>query len=217
MRNGLLMAEDSPQALMESHNATMLEEVVLKYCLRTSENGRTSRDGATSSHGSRRRPSNCSQTEEIQMRNWSEGKMGHGGRGGVGGGRYAAQRDSQLSTAQANTFFRTSALVYKNGLVLLRSIGILCFLLSMPAAGVAVYSYCIGADPHDLGLGIINEENVNCKLGGSGKAGEMAQACTPENLSCAFINQLAATGAFILVSFPTISLQRKFVTRSELN
>lgn len=33
MRNGLLMTEESPTKLLEMHNASMLEEVVLKFCL----------------------------------------------------------------------------------------------------------------------------------------------------------------------------------------
>ncbi|KAJ6633870.1 ABC transporter G family member 23 [Pseudolycoriella hygida] len=34
MRNGVLMTEESPTTLLEMHNATMLEDVVLKYCLK---------------------------------------------------------------------------------------------------------------------------------------------------------------------------------------
>lgn len=33
MRNGVLMTEESPSRLLEVNNATMLEDVVLKYCL----------------------------------------------------------------------------------------------------------------------------------------------------------------------------------------
>lgn len=34
MRNGVLMTEESPTRLLEINNATMLEDVVLKYCLK---------------------------------------------------------------------------------------------------------------------------------------------------------------------------------------
>lgn len=34
MRNGVLMTEDTPSRLLEINNATMLEDVVLKYCLK---------------------------------------------------------------------------------------------------------------------------------------------------------------------------------------
>lgn len=34
MRNGVLMTEESPARLLEINNATMLEDVVLKYCLK---------------------------------------------------------------------------------------------------------------------------------------------------------------------------------------
>lgn len=34
MRDGVLMTEESPTRLLEINNATMLEDVVLKYCLK---------------------------------------------------------------------------------------------------------------------------------------------------------------------------------------
>lgn len=34
LRNGVLMTEESPARLLEINNATMLEDVVLKYCLK---------------------------------------------------------------------------------------------------------------------------------------------------------------------------------------
>ncbi len=34
MRNGVLMTEESPARLLEINNATMLEDVILKYCLK---------------------------------------------------------------------------------------------------------------------------------------------------------------------------------------
>lgn len=47
MRDGRLMAEASPNYLLAYHNASMLEDVVLKYCLKTSMNDQAVHDSSS--------------------------------------------------------------------------------------------------------------------------------------------------------------------------
>lgn len=49
MRGGRLLAEDSPELLMKKHNATLLEDIVLKLCLQdnTDEDAESSSDSTT--------------------------------------------------------------------------------------------------------------------------------------------------------------------------
>jgi len=209
MRNGLLMAEASPQHLMETHNAAMLEDVVLHYCLKTEDTY-----GETPNAPSiiRRRASKVG-IEEINMTSPSNQSQANGGPGknypvnkennsAQFGGNCskrppprAPYMDNYASDGiQTHSVNRIRALAVKNVIVMLRSVGFLLFIFICPAAMVWIYCYAIGSPPTDLGIGIINDEHANCKLGN-----EIQLTCAPKQLSCAFINGLQATGEFNIV------------------
>lgn len=54
MRGGRLLAEDSPELLMKKHNATLLEDIVLKLCLQdnTDEDAESNSSDSTTTDGS---------------------------------------------------------------------------------------------------------------------------------------------------------------------
>lgn len=95
MRNGLLMTEESPTKLLEMHNANMLEEVVLKFCLNDDVPQVSSDSGVL-----------IDQPKQYEMYNPT-----------------MYDRDDDSKNSQTHSIHRISALTVKNLIVLLRNLG----------------------------------------------------------------------------------------------
>lgn len=206
MRSGVIMAEGSPTDLMEAHNVTMLEEVVLQYCLKTESN-----------EGARRRP-NFRQRNAVCFDKGDSGTCspalcniqgipnGTRGQNGIRNGPSTVMFGSKHLSAppcgnsltsdgiQTHWLNRLTALTLKNFVILLRNIGFLIFVFMCPAAVLCLYCYAIGSLPSGLGLGIINDEIRNCEVGK-----EILSTCNSTMLSCAFIEGLEESDIVDLV------------------
>lgn len=101
MRNGVMMAEQSPSKLLELHNANMLEDVVLKYCLKD-EGPQTGSDPEPKDGV----PQTGSAPESIETCN-----------------PVMYRQDDRTEDSETHSIHRIGALIIKNVIVLMRNIG----------------------------------------------------------------------------------------------
>lgn len=188
MRHGRLLAEDSPAKLLIQYNASLLDDIVLKLCLKD-ESGEPDDDGAllkrrrssrllsltgTNVNKSARTspsPSSKSQQNHDKSVNLTPKKEFIGAKYKDNNLMESSKRIQIISSQEmgqkqktndnnANTSSnnRLRALIVKNWLVLFRNFGFLLFLVILPSVTVFVFCATVGSDPIDLKIGVINRE-----------------------------------------------------------
>ncbi|XP_037048976.1 ABC transporter G family member 20-like [Bradysia coprophila] len=175
MRNGVMMTEESPARLLEINNANMLEDVVLKYCLKDEV------------------PQIECGPETAETFNPAMYKQ-----------------DENTKSSQTRSIHRIGALTIKNLIVLMRNIGFLLFTFGSPALIVSIFCFAIGSSPKDLGMGVINNELVDCK-----NFTEIT-SCEPIQLSCAFLNKLASDRKIKLITVENVDHALQKVDRRKI-
>jgi ABC-type multidrug transport system permease subunit len=154
MRQGRMLAEDSPAELLLRHGQATLESVFLELCLTSDEPpGQEHTEAAAELSGTRA----ASQKGDLEDgapytttaqpgRRWSAMRPGD---------KYAPERLSWRSWLAV-----LLALTWKNHLRIKRNPPVLVFEFILPAFQVLLFCWCIGGDPHDIPLAVFNEEPV---------------------------------------------------------
>ncbi|XP_011700769.1 PREDICTED: ABC transporter G family member 20-like isoform X2 [Wasmannia auropunctata] len=165
MRCGQLLAESSPQKLLERFQCSFLEEAFLKLC-QSQNNTITSNEFNVEDAGS---------DDLYQEQNKYEQAKAIS--------EYKAVSERQVSRAR-----RFKALLFKNGIQFLRYYGGLVFAVLFPILQVAVF--VVGVD-HELKgkIGVVNDEAGNCDFNNNfGNIWNDEFTCHFSNLSCKFLH-----------------------------
>ncbi|XP_041760997.1 ABC transporter G family member 20 [Anopheles merus] len=166
MRNGILLAEDSPTNILERFSCTSLEEAFLNLCQKhgpSEEADRTTHQTATL-----RAIAGAQDLKKvIPALGTNEQKAKDGGGGGGGGGLFAEKRKPLTSTIKELVSFtskrRMNALLSKNFLQMIRQPAGMVFLFLYPIFQLVSFYVAVGGNPKDLRLGIVNEELTNIR------------------------------------------------------
>ena len=186
MRRGRLLAENSPEDLLLEHSLETLEEVFLKLCMsdssmraaalaggshlstvaienlqKSESNGNVSKAG----NGISKFSSSYSiySTESVNPTTVSTVNLvpSHKDRFKalpVADTPGAKQKREKRSLSLDEWWSTTTALFWKNCTRLRRNIPVLLFQFALPAIQVILFCICIGADPFNIPVAIVNEE-----------------------------------------------------------
>uniref|UniRef100_A0A182QE61 Uncharacterized protein n=1 Tax=Anopheles farauti TaxID=69004 RepID=A0A182QE61_9DIPT len=162
MRNGILLAEDTPTNILERFSCTSLEEAFLNLCQkhgpseeadRTTHQAQTLRAIQAGAHHDIKKVIPALATNEQKAKD--------------GGGLFAEKRTPITSTIKELVSFTTkrrmNALLSKNFLQMIRQPAGMVFLFLYPIFQLVSFYVAIGGNPKDLRLGIVNEELSNIR------------------------------------------------------
>ncbi|CAF0942665.1 unnamed protein product [Brachionus calyciflorus] len=154
IRNGKILAENSPEYLLQTYNESSLENVFLKLCIRDQDTFVPAK--ASNSLHNPLYKSNINQAEQhlndeiVQV----ETKT--------------ASRTS-LTTRISKSFSKTFRLpkfnnflgaLFKDSILIRRNYGFLIFQFLIPVIQISLFCLCIGREPFDLKFGIVNNETI---------------------------------------------------------
>lgn len=163
MRSGRLLAEESPQVLLQTYGCNSLEEVFLKLS---------------------RKQGNETNTNNVQDVNISNNIT-------LSNGKQMDMQDHQESSGPffdccpLTTRGKTKALLQKNFLRMWRNVGVMLFIFALPVMQVILFCLAIGRDPTGLHLAIVNHE-----MNWTTKACPVRTNCSFENLGCRYLSTL---------------------------
>ncbi|GAB6022337.1 hypothetical protein CHUAL_006458 [Chamberlinius hualienensis] len=167
MRNGRLLAEDSPERMLIEHSLPNLEEVFLKLCMQTRGGAE---EGALDQIGE--------SAEEVPQIT-ADGKVENGELSGIrtsasNGNIYPFNSSMEVLVNDdkpprrrwCNLTWKISlnkvwALVIKNMLKLWRNLGYLGFQFLLPSIQIILFCLAIGRDPMGLPMAVVNLEGVD--------------------------------------------------------
>ncbi|KAL0122972.1 hypothetical protein PUN28_007554 [Cardiocondyla obscurior] len=164
MRCGKLLAESSPELLLQRFQCSFLEEAFLKLC--------EAQDNAYT-----RNEAEGSKLEDVgsDLSNQEEKKIA---------ADYKVVSERQVSRSK-----RFKALLAKNFIQFLRYYTGLIFAVVFPIVQVCVFFVGVGNDPKELKIGIVNNEASNCDYGSTfGNIWNDEITCRFSNLSCKFLH-----------------------------
>jgi len=188
MRRGRLLAESSPEDLLIQHGMDTLEEVFLKLCMSDSSLRAAALAGSASlntiavdstqnltktplgSNGniSKYNSSYSVYSEDVGGLNNNNNMVsttnlvssGHGGMKDRFKSEPSPGVKRKKKTLTLDEYWSTTmALFWKNCTRLRRNIPVLLFQFALPAIQVILFCICIGADPFNIPVAIVNEED----------------------------------------------------------
>ncbi|XP_071626504.1 ABC transporter G family member 20 isoform X1 [Temnothorax longispinosus] len=169
MRCGKLLAESSPQKLLEQFQCSFLEEAFLKLC-------ETQNDAIILNKTQQSKPEDTGSELMNQDQNKYEQTKG-------------ISEYKTVSRRKVSRSKRFKALLAKNGVQFFRYYTGLIFAIIFPILQVAVFLGGIGQDPKDLKIGVVNDEASNCDYGSNlGNIWNDEITCHFGNLSCRFLH-----------------------------
>ncbi|VEN44622.1 unnamed protein product, partial [Callosobruchus maculatus] len=194
MRSGHLLAEESPPQLLQTYKCSNLEEVFLKL-------SRAQQSQQDAEEEQQRRPSRKEFKEE------EEEHTGDSTLQEQHGCCYKFCHDLRNLTSCG----RLRALMTKNTLRLVRNIAGLLFMFALPVIQVVLFCICIGGNPRDLTIAVMNKEvnytnltyldcpsRAKCYLVNGTPTYEM------ENLSCLYLTYLEDGDTFMQEFYPDV-------------
>ncbi|KAL3050677.1 hypothetical protein OYC64_012656 [Pagothenia borchgrevinki] len=150
MRNGRLLAEGTPDAVMKMHNAATLEHAFLRLCETSDQMG--SKRGDSPEGGAQENSQSFESRPEESLPILA-----------VGPGtpeefpKYSA--DWKVQARHAMPKWRNiAALMIKTMVRMKRMPGSLCFQFLLPVIQVSLICVCIGADPKGIQVAVVNNE-----------------------------------------------------------
>ncbi|XP_011869697.1 PREDICTED: ABC transporter G family member 20-like isoform X2 [Vollenhovia emeryi] len=166
MRHGKLLAESTPQKLLEQFQCSSFEEIFLKLC--EAQNNAVT---LTEAQGSNMEDAGSDAFNHDQD-------------------KYEQLKESErVSKRQVSRLRRFKALFVKNSIQLTHDYSIPFFVLFMPIFYLSILLLAIGGDPKNLKIGIVNNEAGNCEYGSNvGNIWNDETTCYFGNLSCKFLN-----------------------------
>ncbi|CAH1980259.1 unnamed protein product [Acanthoscelides obtectus] len=141
MRSGEILAENAPEQLLKMYGCTSLEEVFLN--LSQQQEIALKADTPTKS---------VEKQFKVRHEKKSEGL------GELDEKRYGCCNRMCNSLTYCISCVRLRALLYKNSIRLVRNLPVLLFIFALPVIQVILFCVCIGNDPKDLTLAVVNKE-----------------------------------------------------------
>lgn len=205
MRGGYFLAEESPDRLMQQFGVDSLEDVFLKLSVMQNR-GKRRRSSIAQV---------VTETITVPSGQVNEGAMLDDELGEISGEfgdnvSTSARTGRRVSIVQEDPHMLATdvppdddvkltwtdrlyfvdkahmkALVWKNGLWMLRNIPILLFLIGLPMVQVILFCVAIGKDPVNLNIAVTNHE-----LNTTNESCEFIKGCNASKLSCNYISYL---------------------------
>ncbi|XP_066145247.1 ABC transporter G family member 23-like isoform X2 [Euwallacea fornicatus] len=170
MRNGQILAEESPGQLLSTYNKATLEEVFFLLSQRQEDASAKQPNPAHST----------SSTSTSELAKNSKGKKSSKG------------KLSYVSTTNVNRK-RMKALFTKNCKQFYRNVGGILFLITFPLLQMWFFANAIGSDPKQLRLGIVNNESMSVRCIGfdwNSSVSHQNYECHFRNLTCRFLTYM---------------------------
>ncbi|XP_063241501.1 ABC transporter G family member 20-like [Bacillus rossius redtenbacheri] len=175
MRNGKLLAEDTPDALLARHGRATLEEVFLQLSERQEQENLLS----IANDARNRKPETVS--GDLQPVN-SELSPHHGVEDHITSKDGEPRRPKDCCGLVSVGAMR--ALMKKNYLYIWRNPGMMMFIFGVPVFQVILFCLAVGGDPWDLPLAIVNHD-ADCNF-----AVPAPHNCSYDELSCRYLTHL---------------------------
>lgn len=176
MRKGQLLAEESPSTLLERYNLATLEDVFLELCVARKVTKGMRQESVIDST-----PSENNVPTDLQCIVARKQRLQQ-----VQARLNRRPRLKRLHTWATTWYSMFMTLLWKNFVRSIRHPPLIVFQYILPLVQIVLFCICIGGDPFDIPVGIVNDED-------------------PPNLSALFINSLD----------PYFILQKNFSTLAE--
>ncbi|XP_062863493.1 ABC transporter G family member 23 isoform X2 [Trichomycterus rosablanca] len=150
MRNGRLLAEAEPEAIMKKHNAVTLESAFLQLCEDSDQVGpKDESQGHVHSNGSSPDSPKDESREPILRRDLT-----------LGADTPKHKADWKVKTRHVIPKCRNiAALIMKTMVRMRRNPGSLCFQFLLPVIQICLMCLCIGGDPQGIEVAVVNNES----------------------------------------------------------
>uniref|UniRef100_A0A182JPM5 Uncharacterized protein n=1 Tax=Anopheles christyi TaxID=43041 RepID=A0A182JPM5_9DIPT len=163
MRNGILLAEDTPTNILERFSCTTLEEAFLNLCQKHGPSEEA--DRTTHQTQTLRAIAGAPDLKKVIPSLGTNEQKAQGG--GGGGGLFAEKRKPLTSTIKELVSFtsrrRMNALLSKNFMQMVRQPAGMVFLFLYPIFQLVSFYIAVGGNPKGLRLGIVNDEVTNIR------------------------------------------------------
>ncbi|XP_055933092.1 ABC transporter G family member 20-like [Argiope bruennichi] len=199
MRDGRLLAETNPEVLIDQYNALTLEDVFLKLCVKDSEAIEAASADELNNFDEepvwvKRKPHHTKYNAVTSINGYEqyETVLLNNSRKPV----IDISRKNDCASYLNNVWHRMRALNHKNFVRLKRNIPLVFFQVFVPVFQVIVFCLCVGGEPFDIPMAIVNQET------------------DPSGKSNAFLQTISST-TFIQNNFTNLSLALESVERGE--
>jgi hypothetical protein len=201
MRNGILLAEDSPQNILARCQVESLEDAFLQLCMKhgvSDEADQNLKQVNTQSHplqltdGSEKKNENSLDKTELKRRNSIDSDKSEACCGSIGD--INCNKKSFMKNLQFTSKRRMKALLAKNFLQMVRQPAGMVFLLFFPIFQLVCFYVAVGGNPIGLKVAIVDDE-VNsfkdCSNSSLITTYVHDYTCDLHKVSCRFINQIS--------------------------
>lgn len=186
MRNGRLLAEDSPNILLERFNTQYLEDVFLILCSRQEEDKtkNVSPSSAVNEVDSVNLSTNLQRRRSLAISSTSLKEI------------LKTERAKSITGVSKNLIFsrkRVQSLLRKNWIQHSKNVGAIFVSLLFPIIQMTLFFVAIGADVKDIKFAIVNDENTNeacSKINANNTVIFNDDTCDFNSLSCRFLDEL---------------------------
>lgn len=170
MRQGRMLAQAVPDDLMQKHGMLTLEEVFLKLCMADNHHNNHVAPGTPTENGAVLVPASAVEAAAAangkamaaSKETLAANSMTHLVRSNsVEPGVFqelSEKHDVRKKEPFLDSWFRTWALVVKSLTRLHRNLPVLLFTFLVPSIQVVLFCLCIGSDPFELQVAIVNQE-----------------------------------------------------------
>ncbi|KAI0241754.1 ABC transporter G family member 20 [Lamellibrachia satsuma] len=151
MRDGRLLAESPPDDLLQVHNLQSLEDVFLRLCERDQLH-----DNGVSSATDHLQVGRCHDDDLVDL--LTSGSSPQGSEEQLYKPYFSG---SSWSACCSNLFpspRNVAAIAIKNLVILARRLGFLIFEFLLPSIQIVLFCLCIGRQPYDLAIAVVNNE-----------------------------------------------------------
>lgn len=203
MRNGILLAEDTPQNILSNFEVDTLEDAFLQLCVKhgvSDEADQNLKQVATYNSINDSQENNEMSMTAVNDKGKSEVRRKNSIESNdsettccAGVGDMDCNKKSLVKNLQITTKRRMKALLAKNFLQMLRQPAGMVFLTCFPIFQLVCFYVAVGGNPIGLKLAIVNDEINNfsdCLNSSLVTANVGNDTCNLNQVSCRFINQI---------------------------
>lgn len=194
MRNGILLAEDSPQNILNHYEAETLEDAFLQLCVKhgVSDEANHNLQQISTVHDESMKVEKTDSTNEVKRKNSIESNDSNTACC-TGVGDVDCNKKNLVKKLQITTKKRMRALLVKNFLQMIRQPAGMIFLTCFPIFQLVCFYVAIGGNPIGLKIGIVDDElsSFNDCWNSSLITTQLRNdTCDLNKISCRFINHI---------------------------
>lgn len=150
MRNGRILAEDSPENLLNTFEESTLENVFLKLCLKDQIIPIAGTSNAAI----------CSNEVQKNSINFDQEQNKMKAKRSCLKSIITTPKEEFKKAMRLPKWNNLKGLFFKNSLLMRRNIGFLVFEFLIPVIQISLFCTCIGREPYGLQFGIVNNETI---------------------------------------------------------